>query len=187
MEQEMSITEMVQAYQQGRTAYSYDLWKRFAPLCTKWAYYTHIEGYDVDDFLQQSYLELVKCLEKYDINYGVAFEAYYKRHLYGYRANLIRKKREALCREAEGCSLFEEIRDETVDVQKAVETRLMVDAMLRSMKQLKPEEQALLIEHYIDQKSVRSMANSRDMKYKTVEAHIAKAKKKVKQMILEQI
>lgn len=180
MNTEETIQELVLACKEGDMDSTYRLWQKFRPLCIKWAYTTHLAGYDTSDLYQQTYIELITCLEKYDFTYGVPFEAYYQRHLRGWRANQLRKSRENLCTDIGVEMLLQERPDETIDIAKAIEDKLMLSEINQVLKALTPWEQTIIIEHYFCKQTVKDIAKAHGMHYNTFKYHLKKIMKKIK-------
>lgn len=156
---------------------SNEWWMKLAPLWKKFARETWLCGYDKEDLMQECYLMLVKCLEKYDEGAGVPFESYYKIQLYGWRANQNRKKREVLSINDE---LYDEIvqsPDPKVNLETQVEDRILFQKIIKELEKMEELDRRIVKEYYIQDKPLKRIAEEIGIKYKAAEFRKGKALK----------
>lgn len=148
---------------------SYEWWVKLTPLWKKFARETHLCGYDNEDLVQECYLQLVNCLEKFNEHLGVPFESYYKIQLYGWRANQNRKKREVLSLNEEDYQQLLEKPDSEMSVEKQVENQLLFQIVIRELSAMQPMDQAIIMAYYVQNKPLKAIAKRLDIKYKAAE------------------
>lgn len=151
---------------------SYEWWLKLAPLRNKFCRESKIRGYEKDDFAQESYFILVDCLRKFDPNFGVPFESYYKIQLYGWRSNENRKQRDALLT-TNGTEVEQE--DEFFDLEGQSITAMLVEEVMEIIGGLTEEEQKLVVGYYLEDKQLKEIAEGLNLRYKTAEAKKRKA------------
>jgi RNA polymerase sigma factor (sigma-70 family) len=130
--------------------------------------------------MQECYLQLLKCLEKFDSSLEVPFESYYKIQLYGWRANQNRKKREFLSLQQESNDEITQQIDEEADTQKQVESKCFYEAVVRELRRMQLTEQTLVIGYYLQNRSLKGLAKVMGIHYKTAEFRKSKALKQLK-------
>jgi RNA polymerase sigma factor (sigma-70 family) len=130
--------------------------------------------------MQECYLQLVKCLEKFDSSLEVPFESYYKIQLYGWRSNQNRKKREFLSQQQESNDEITQQIDEEADTQKQVERKCFYEAVMKELRHMQPTEQTLVIGYYLQNKSLKELAKVMGINYKTAEFRKGKALRQLK-------
>lgn len=162
---------------------SYEWWIKLTPLCRKFARETYICGLSQEDLMQECYLQLVKCLERFDSSLSVPFESYYKIQLYGWRANQNRKKREILSFGDEMYDAVARQPDESVNIEKEIGEKLLIEAVAWELSHMKSEERDVVTGYYVERKSLKQIAKELDIKYKTAEFRKSQAIKKLKSLM----
>lgn len=162
---------------------SYEWWIRLTPLCKKFARDTYLLGYSQEDLMQECYLQLVKCLEKFDSSLGVPFESYYKIQLYGWRSNQNRKKREFLSMEDDLGGQMTQQPDEKVDIERRIQNKLFYEHIVKELGKMKSMERALVVGYYLEDKSLKELAKVLNIKYKTAEFQKSKGIKRLKALL----
>lgn len=147
----------------------YRWWIKMMPMWKKWMKKTYLCGYDKEDLMQQSYIELINCMKKYNKDLGVPFESYYKIHLYQWRNNESRKKRELLSITDEYEKQLMETKDITVDIEREIENKLLSEAILNALEDMGETEKTIMVKYYMDHISLKDIAKEMNIKYKTLE------------------
>lgn len=163
---------------------SYEWWIKLTPLCKKFARETYLCGYHEDDLMQECYLQLLKCLEKYDASLGVPFASYYKIQLYGWRANQNRKKTDHLSQVADLEDEITQIADETVNIELQTQNKILLEQNLQVLKHMKVNDQALVIGYYLQHRSLKDLAEELGIKYKSAEYKKTQAIKYLKSILM---
>lgn len=68
-----------------------ELFQKYLPLTLKTVAPYHIRGYEVDDWLQEARLAMLKALDHYDGSNGSKFGSYYRMVLLSYVKSLLRR------------------------------------------------------------------------------------------------
>ena len=147
----------------------YKWWIKMMPMWKKWIRKTYLCGYDKDDLMQQSYIELVNCMNKYNKELGVPFESYYKMYLYQWRNNQSRKKRELLSITDEYEKNLMETKDITVDIEGEIENKLLSEAIIRTLEDMGEIEKFIITKYYMEKVSLKDIAKELNINYKTLE------------------
>lgn len=147
----------------------YKWWIKMMPMWKKWVRTTYLCGYDKDDLMQQSYIELVHCMKKYNKDLGVPFESYYKMHLYQWRSNQYRRKRELLSMTDEYETKLMETRDMAVDIEYETETKVLSETIIRVLEDMGELEKYIIVKYYMENVSLKDIAQELNIKYKTLE------------------
>ncbi len=161
---------------------SYEWWIKLTPLWKKFVRETYLCGYEKEDLEQECYLQLVKCLEKFDEEMGVPFESYYKIQLYGWRANQNRKKRELLSLSEEAYQQIAEKPDEQIDIEKQIENKLLFEKIVSTLACMKDMDRVIVTEYYIKDRPLKEIAEKMDIKYKAAEFRKGKVLKELKKI-----
>jgi len=162
---------------------SYEWWVKLTPLWKKFARETRLCGYDKEDLVQECYLQLIHCLEKFDGNLGVPFESYFKIQLYGWRANQNRKKREVLSISEEHYQQILEKPDSDMSVEKQVENQLLFEAVTRELAKMKSMDQVIITQYYVQNKPLKEIAKKLNINYKAAEFRKGKGIKRLRELI----
>ncbi|MDF2878406.1 MAG: sigma-70 family polymerase sigma factor, partial [Clostridia bacterium] len=144
---------------------------------------TYLWGYSQEDLMQECYLQLVKCLEKFDSSLGVPFESYYKIQLYGWRSNQNRKKREFLSMEEDLNDEITQQSDGQVDIERQIQNKLLYEALVKELGKMKSMERALVVGYYLEDKSLKELAKVLNINYKTAEFQKSKGIKRLKALL----
>ena len=159
---------------------SYEWWIKLTPLWKKFVRETYLCGYDKEDLIQECYLQLVKALEKFDENFGVPFESYYKIQLYGWRANQNRRKKDSLSLTDELFEAVEGISKRTSDVSQEVENKLLIETIYQELDKMNHTDKTIVIGYYLKGRSLKEIANAIDINYKTAEFRKGKSLKRLR-------
>lgn len=162
---------------------AYGWWVKLTPLWKKFVRETYLWGYEKEDLEQECYLQLVKCLEKFDETLGVPFESYYKIQLYGWRANENRKKRDLVSLNEEMYEWLNELPDDRMSVETKTENKLLFEKIVRELAQMKDMDRIVVTEYYIKDRSLKDIAKELDIKYKAAEFRKGKALKHLKEIL----
>lgn len=156
-------------------------WDKLRPLRRKFVRETFLSGLENEDIEQECYLQLQKAIERYNPDRGVPFESYYKIMIYGWRANQNRHKsrREVILEEE---NLFF-LQDERADVEKEVETRLLIEEVVEKIELLDEKERKIIKAYYFQHTKLMDIACELGLAYKTVEAKKQQALRKLRDML----
>ena len=82
MDEEKTLEELVQEHQESKWRYVLAVWDRLLPLIKWMAFHreNRIRGRflnDADDYVQEAFLVLVRCMESFDCDRGPDFKSYY--------------------------------------------------------------------------------------------------------------
>ncbi len=156
-------------------------WEKLRPLRRKFVRQTILGGLEPEDIEQECYLQLQKAIEQYNPHLGVPFESYYKIKIYGWRANQNRQKgRWEITLEEETLS---SIIDERENVEKEVETQILVEEVLGKIELLEERSKVIIIGYYLQNKKLCEIAKELGLAYKTVEAKKSQALKQLRKML----
>ena len=158
-------------------------WEKLAPLRRKFVRETLLSGLDKEDLEQECFLQLHKAIERYMPEMGVPFESYYKIMLYGWRANQNRVK--ARMELAFGVDETFILSDERVNIEKDIETKILVQEVFGKLEALESVEREIIKAYYLQRKKLAQVATELGIPFKTVEFKKRKALGKLKALLGE--
>lgn len=158
-------------------------WERLLPLTRKFVRETMLKGLDKDDLHQECYLQLKKVIERYDPSLGVPLPSYYKRIIYGWRANQNKKAWNSRVILQDELLAFME--DSRADVEEEVQTKLLMEKVYAALNQMDEKVKAIIILYYIEEKSLKEIGESLALSYKAVENRKSKGLKVLRDYLLK--
>ena len=155
-------------------------WEKMKPLVNKFVRETILSGFEKEDLRQECYMIINKAVVKYDKEWGVPFESYYKIMLYGWRSNQNKKRK--LIFLGEESALYEE-KDTSIDIEKDVEGRMLWEEVIAKIDKLEEIEKEIILGYYLENKSIAEIASKLGVTYKNIEYRKGAILKKVKKSL----
>ncbi len=157
---------------------TYIWWNKMKPLINKFVRETILSGFDKDDLRQECYMLINKAVVGYDKECNVPFESYYKIMLYGWRSNQNKKRKLIFLGEE---SVLREEKDASIDIEKDVERRMLWEEVIARIDKLDEIEKEIILGYYLENKSIKEIANKLGATYKNIEYKKGAILKKLKQ------
>lgn len=155
-----------------------NLWEKFRPLWTSWAYKLRAVDYDKEDLYQESYLLLLKTLEHYDEGKGVPFESYYKIILYRWGKDYARKTRGQAIGDEALMDYLDEGRED-IDFLKPLIDEEQLEVLGEALSSLKPSEKEVIVKFYFEEKSLKMIASEMGITMRAVVGRKVRAVEKL--------
>jgi len=129
-------------------------------------------GMDWEEMMQEASLEVLEAVRDYKESTGVPFLAYLKHRLAFHIYNQSRKQRVIWSRniatEEDGQDPLDRIADESADPPGDLLQREQKTAVRSAVDQLDPVQKQIILLHYYQGKSLKSIARDQGVCYKTV-------------------
>ena len=141
-------------------------WEKMKPLVNKFVRETILAGFDKDDIRQECYMIMSKAVVNYKKESNVPFESYYKIILYGWRSNQNKKHKLIFFGEQEGLN---EGKDIGVNVEREIEKKIIYSKVIDEINKLNDIDREIVIKYYMENKSIKEIADKLGVTYKSVE------------------
>lgn len=160
-----------------------ELWTSFQPLVINCIRKFHIATRLVQDTKQDSFIHLVKCLNKYDANKKVPFESYFKMSLSYLLLNRVRKKTEILTVDKNwqsANSLVDTIESNHYDPERSLELREVNLNLTKALETLTEKQYTAVILFYIKSYSIKQITAHMGCSYSVACKHKTTGLKKLR-------
>lgn len=162
------------------------LWDSFQPLIYSCMRKYYVALADQEDIKQEAFLQLLQCIQIYDLSKGVPFESYYKMYLHFWFLNNIRKKEDLVVLDHDwenGCSmtdLMESKEDRPEEHLESNETRADIQ---KALEKLTPKQRKVVTMYYIGRISLVQIAKEMGCSYKVAFKHKDAGMKKLRKIM----
>jgi len=166
------LKKLVEAAKDGSPAAQMELLDRLKPLLL-FTLKRCAWGMDWEEMMQEASLEVLEAVRDYRESTGVPFLAYLKARLAFHIYNQSRKQRVAWSRnismekEEDGQNPLDRISDESADPPGDLLQREQRAAVRSAVDQLDPVQKQIILLHYYQGKSLKSIARNQGVCYKT--------------------
>lgn len=144
--------------------------KLFQPLIYKTSISYYIYGYDTEDLKQIATVTVINSIKKIKLDSLSFFSAYLKTAIKNTMVREIEKATNRYYEEKENKEIItlvevKEIIDESIDLNKELLDKELIEILNRTIKNLKNKEQNLIRKLYIEELSLREYAEIEKIKY----------------------
>lgn len=174
---------------QGDTSAAALLERCFRPLMLSAAGFGKTENYSFEDSLQDARLAFLEGIQAFDTAAGTGFAAFIKPYVYQKGQNRRRKCLRRLARDVpadakagneDGETFISLLEDPGADIESGYIHREELERLTAALKELTPEERALLKAVYGKNQSIRGASQSLGVGYSTLQYRYSRILKRLK-------
>lgn len=181
------MEELVLLAKQGDEKAKERILQGFKPLLIKNARKYFGINQDFEDWLQEGRLVLLHSIESYDEKMGIPFPGYVQKQVFYYFVDERKKIREKVIldqplKDGNG-SLVDRLSDEDIDLERDFVHGEMKSVLYSALFHLSPKQREIIIEYYLNNKSLKDLARERELCYQSTVKLKAKALKNLRKEI----
>ena len=167
------MKELLKKAKEGDRASIEALLNKFEPLIKKSSRKYYINGYEQRDVKQLAYMATLKAIKKFDTEKSNYFPLYVKRTIQNSIYKELLKSKEKFNvnktnKELKPITEIENIEDKSINIDEEIIKKERREILINLINKMAPEERELIIEIFIEEKTLKKYAEEKNMKYHRV-------------------
>ena len=167
------MKELLKKAKEGDRASIEALLNKFEPLIKKSSRKYYINGYEQGDVKQLAYMAALKAIKKFDTERSNSFPLYVKRTIQNSIYKELLKSKEKFNvnktnKELKPITEIENIEDKSINIDEEIIKKERREILINLINKMAAEERELIIEIFIEEKTLKKYAEEKNMKYHRV-------------------